>query len=149
MKKILVLILMLLMNGNLLFAQSEEPVREIKVQNLLDKVRELEKDNNRLNDKLASSSGNDLAASAVDVQGVTVVASVMENANADSMRKTVDQLREKIVLQLAQEALGQTDAQVSEIALKLGYSELSAFDRAFGRLTGMSPLVFRRFARTV
>jgi AraC-like DNA-binding protein len=59
------------------------------------------------------------------------------------------QLREKIVLQLAQEALGQTDAQVSEIALKLGYSELSAFDRAFGRLTGMSPLVFRRFARTV
>lgn len=49
------------------------------------------------------------------------------------------QLRDEIVGQLSQEALKQTDAQVSEIALKLGYSELSSFDRAFGRLTGMSP----------
>ncbi len=54
------------------------------------------------------------------------------------------QLRDEIVRQLSQEALMQTDAQVSEIALKLGYSELSAFDRAFGRLTGVSPLEFRR-----
>jgi AraC-like DNA-binding protein len=52
------------------------------------------------------------------------------------------------VRQLSQEALKQTDAQVSEIALKLGYSELSSFDRAFGRLTGMSPLEFRRFGHT-
>ena len=58
------------------------------------------------------------------------------------------QLRDKIVRQLSQEALKQTDAQVSEIALKLGYSELSSFDRAFGRLTGMSPLEFRRFGHT-
>ncbi|MFT5316269.1 MAG: AraC-like DNA-binding protein [Candidatus Krumholzibacteriia bacterium] len=58
------------------------------------------------------------------------------------------QLRDEIVRQLSQDALKQTDAQVSEIALKLGYSELSAFDRAFGRLTGMSPLEFRRFGRT-
>ena len=69
---------------------------EIKVQSLLDKVRELEKENNRLNDKLASSSGDDLASSVVDVQGIPVIASVMQNANADSMRKTVDQLREKL-----------------------------------------------------
>ena len=55
------------------------------------------------------------------------------------------QLRDEIVRQLSQDALKQTDAQVSEIALKLGYSELSAFDRAFARLTGMSPLEFRRF----
>jgi AraC-like DNA-binding protein len=41
------------------------------------------------------------------------------------------QLRDEIVRQLSQEALKQTDAQVSEIALKLGYSELSSFDRAF------------------
>ena len=69
---------------------------EVKVQGLLDKVRELEKENNRLNDKLASSSGNDIAASAVDVDGIPVIASVMENANADSMRKTIDQLRSKL-----------------------------------------------------
>jgi AraC-like DNA-binding protein len=58
------------------------------------------------------------------------------------------QLRDEIVRQLSQEALKQTDAQVSAIALKLGYSELSAFDRAFGRLSGMSPLEFRRFRHT-
>ena len=69
---------------------------ESKVQSLLDKVRELEKENNRLNDKLASSSGDDLASSVIDVQGIQVVASVMENANADSMRKTADQLRDKL-----------------------------------------------------
>jgi alanyl-tRNA synthetase len=69
---------------------------ETKVQNLLDKVRELEKENNRLNDKLASSSGDDLATSVIDVEGIPVVASVMEKANADSMRKTVDQLRDKL-----------------------------------------------------
>lgn len=69
---------------------------EAKVHGLLEKVRELEKENRRLNDKLASSSGDDIASSAVDVQGVPVVASVMENCNADSMRKTVDQLRNKL-----------------------------------------------------
>ncbi|MCK5360751.1 MAG: alanine--tRNA ligase, partial [Gammaproteobacteria bacterium] len=69
---------------------------ESKVQSLLDKIRELEKENNRLNDKLASSSGNDLVSGVVDVEGISVVASVMENANADSLRKTVDQLREKL-----------------------------------------------------
>ncbi len=69
---------------------------ESKVQSLLDRVRELEKENNRLNDKLASSSGDDLASSVIDVQGIQVVASVMENANADSMRKTADQLRDKL-----------------------------------------------------
>ena len=69
---------------------------EIKVQSLLEKVRELEKENNRLNDKLASSSGDDLASCVVDVQGIPVIASVMQNANPDSMRKTVDQLREKL-----------------------------------------------------
>ena len=69
---------------------------EAKVQSLLEKVRELEKENSRLNDKLASSSGDDIASSVVDVQGVPVVASVMENCNTDSMRKTVDQLRNKL-----------------------------------------------------
>ena len=69
---------------------------EAKVRSLLDKLRELEKENNRLNDKLASSSGDDIASSVIDVEGIPVIASVMENASADSMRKTVDQLRNKL-----------------------------------------------------
>ena len=69
---------------------------EAKIHSLLDKLRGLEKENNRLNDKLASSSGDDIASSVIEVDGVPVVASIMENANADSMRKTVDQLRSKL-----------------------------------------------------
>jgi AraC-like DNA-binding protein len=44
---------------------------------------------------------------------------------------------------IAKSALGQTKVPISEIALRVGYSELSAFDRAFMRLTGMTPLEYR------
>ena len=39
------------------------------------------------------------------------------------------------------------DLQISEIAFRLGYSEVSAFDRAFRRWSGTSPLAFRQAAR--
>ncbi|MFW2440540.1 MAG: alanine--tRNA ligase, partial [Arenicellales bacterium] len=58
---------------------------EEKIHSLLDKLRRLEKENNRLNDKLASSSGDDIASSVIEVDGVPLVARVMENANTDSM----------------------------------------------------------------
>ncbi len=69
---------------------------EEKIHGLLDKLRALEKENNRLNDKLASSSGDDIASSVIEVEGVPVLASIIENANIDSMRKTIDQLRNKL-----------------------------------------------------
>jgi AraC-like DNA-binding protein len=56
------------------------------------------------------------------------------------------ELREEIVKDLAQRALAETKLPLKDIALKMGYSELSAFDRAFVRLTGMTPLAFRRSA---
>ena len=52
-------------------------------------------------------------------------------------------LRDSVVGDIAKAALAQTRAPVSEIALRVGYSELSAFDRAFMRLTGMTPLEYR------
>ena len=39
------------------------------------------------------------------------------------------------------------DLQISEIAERLGYSEVSAFDRAFRRWSGTSPLAFRQDVR--
>jgi alanyl-tRNA synthetase len=69
---------------------------EEKVQSLMDRSRELEKENSKLNDKLASSAGSDLASNVVDVQGVPVVAAKLANADAGAMRKTIDQLRSKL-----------------------------------------------------
>jgi AraC-like DNA-binding protein len=46
--------------------------------------------------------------------------------------------------ELALHYLAQSDLALTEIALNLGYSELSAFSRAFRSWTGMSPQRFRR-----
>jgi AraC-like DNA-binding protein len=46
--------------------------------------------------------------------------------------------------ELALQYLGQPHVPVTEIALLLGYSELSAFSRAFYRWTGVSPGAYRR-----
>jgi AraC-like DNA-binding protein len=46
--------------------------------------------------------------------------------------------------QLAELYLEQRQLPLTEIALLLGYSELSAFSRAFTRWTGTSPRTYRR-----
>jgi len=53
------------------------------------------------------------------------------------------ELRDRVVRDLAQSALRETQVPISEIALRVGYSELSAFDRAFSRLAGMTPRQYR------
>lgn len=54
------------------------------------------------------------------------------------------QLRDEIVRDLSQRALIETNLPVSDIAYKMGYSELSAFDRAFSRMCGTTPLAYRK-----
>jgi len=54
--------------------------------------------------------------------------------------KLVDDLRHELSLQY----LEAREVSISEIAFLLGYSEASAFDRAFRRRSGVSPLEFRR-----
>ncbi len=56
-----------------------------------------------------------------------------------SFRSVMDEAR----LQYARELLASPDARLSEIALLLGYSEQSAFSRAFRRWTGSSPARYR------
>lgn len=67
-----------------------------KVQQTLDRNRQLEKDINALQAKLASSAGTDLAGSAVDVAGLKVVASEMEGADRKALMETADQLKNKL-----------------------------------------------------
>ena len=68
-----------------------------RVQETLDQVRSLEKQLRSLKDKLASGQGTDLAAGAVDVGGgAKLVATVVDGADATSLRNAVDQLKNKL-----------------------------------------------------
>jgi len=74
---------------------SRDEVRE-KVRDTLERVRQLEKEVRSLKDKLASGQGVDLAAEAVDIQGVKVVATKIDGADAGALRNAVDQLKGKL-----------------------------------------------------
>jgi AraC-like DNA-binding protein len=52
-------------------------------------------------------------------------------------------LRDDVIFQLAQQALRDTRVKISLLAMRLGYSEVSAFNHAFLRLAGQSPSAFR------
>jgi alanyl-tRNA synthetase len=67
-----------------------------KVRDALERIRQLEKENRALKDKLASEQGRDLADGAVDVAGVKVVAKTVDGADAMALRSAVDQLKDKL-----------------------------------------------------
>jgi alanyl-tRNA synthetase len=67
-----------------------------RVQETLAQLRALEKEVRSLKDRLASGQGTDLAAGAIDVQGVKVVATKVEGADAGSLRNAVDQLKNRL-----------------------------------------------------
>ncbi|WP_290634435.1 alanine--tRNA ligase, partial [Aquisalimonas sp.] len=69
---------------------------QVRLEQVLEKSRQTEKELERLKQKLASQAGGDLADSAVDVDGVRVVASTLESGDAKSLRDTVDQLKNKL-----------------------------------------------------
>jgi alanyl-tRNA synthetase len=74
---------------------SREDVRD-KVRDTLDRIRQMEKEIRSLKDKLASGQGADLASGAIDVQGVKIVATKIEGADAGALRNAVDQLKGKL-----------------------------------------------------
>ncbi|TBW54497.1 alanine--tRNA ligase [Marinobacter halodurans] len=67
-----------------------------KVEAALDRNRQLEKELEQLKAKLASSAGADLAGSAVDVNGLKVVASELPGADRKALMDTADQLKNKL-----------------------------------------------------
>ena len=67
-----------------------------KVQAVLDRSRQLEKEVEQLKGKLASSAGTDLAGSAIEVKGLNVVAAQLDGADRKSLMETADQLKNKL-----------------------------------------------------
>ncbi len=67
-----------------------------KMEQLVTRNRNTEKELERLKSKLASQAGGDLASNAVEVNGVKVLAAKLEGADAKTLRETVDQLKNKL-----------------------------------------------------
>ena len=69
---------------------------EERLEQMLGRTRELEREVDRLKARLASARGEDLTAQAVDVDGIKVLAARMDDADPKSLRSTVDQLKQKL-----------------------------------------------------
>ncbi len=67
-----------------------------KVQQLLEKTRQLEKELDKLKSKLASSSGDELTAQALDINGVKVLAVELDGIDPKALRELADQLKNKL-----------------------------------------------------
>ena len=67
-----------------------------KVESLRAELRELEKESTRLRQKLATSAGGDLTQSAVEVDGLRVLAAQVDGATASTLRDTLDQCKNKL-----------------------------------------------------
>ena len=76
--------------------KSSVPDAVSKVQLLVDKNRQLEKELDQLKAKLASEKGSSLVSEAVDVDGIKVLAVNLEGADPKSLRDTADQLKNKL-----------------------------------------------------
>ena len=74
---------------------SRDDLKE-KVHDALERLKQAEKEIRALKDKLASGQGVDLASTAIDVQGVKVVATKIEGADASALRSAVDQLKGRL-----------------------------------------------------
>ncbi len=67
-----------------------------KVRQLVQDNRSLQKQLYSLKQQLASASGSDLMSQAKDVKGISVLATVVEGADAKSLKNIADQVRSKI-----------------------------------------------------
>ena len=67
-----------------------------KVRQVIEDNRRLQKEIDQLKQKLANSSGTDIMSSAQQVKDITVLSTVVESADAESLKTVADQVRSKI-----------------------------------------------------
>ena len=81
-----------------LASELKAPVAEVasKVAQLADYAKSLEKELARLKSKLASSQGDDLATQALEVSGIKVLAATLDGADTNTLRETMDKLKDKL-----------------------------------------------------
>lgn len=67
-----------------------------KVQQLVDDNRRMQKEIEALKSKLANASGSDLMSGLKEINGINVLSTVVEGADAKSLRGVADQVRSKL-----------------------------------------------------
>ena len=67
-----------------------------RVEAMLARGRDLERDLERLKARVAASRGDDLAAQAVDIEGLKVLAAKIDGADPKALRETVDRLKSRL-----------------------------------------------------
>ena len=99
-------------------ASLKSPTQEVtqKIAQIVDNVKQLEKELARLKSKLASTQGDDLAAQAVAVKGTQVLAAALDGADAKALREAMDKLKDK--LKSATVVLASVDGQ--KVSLVVG-----------------------------
>jgi alanyl-tRNA synthetase len=81
----------------------------VKIQQVIDNVRALERELARLKSKVAATQGVGLAEQAIEIKGVKVLSAALEGADAKSLRETIDKLKDK--LKSAVVVLGSTEGE--------------------------------------
>ena len=87
-----------------------------KIQHVLERSRQLEKELEKLKSKLASAAGSDLASQAVEVGGLKLLVASLDEADPKSLRDLVDQLKNKLGSAAIVLAAAGKDGKVSLIA---------------------------------
>jgi alanyl-tRNA synthetase len=74
------------------------PAQELpnKIGQIMDNVKALEKELERLKSKMAASQGDDLASQTVDIAGIKVLAAKLEGVDAKGLREVADKLKDKL-----------------------------------------------------
>jgi alanyl-tRNA synthetase len=111
------------------------PVGELnlRIAQMIEHTKVLEKQIDALKSKLASSQGNDLLSKAVNIAGINVLSAELSGADAKVLRDTLDQLRNKLkscvlVLGSAQGGKVQLAAAVSaDVVAKVKAGDLVNF----------------------
>ncbi len=96
-----------------------------KITQVMADYKALEKELKQLQGKLASSQGDDLASQAVEVNGVKVLAAKMEGADGNTLRETMDKLKDK--LEPAVLVLAAVDGQKVTVAAGVSKSATNRF----------------------
>ena len=69
---------------------------EGRLRQIMERSKSLEKELDELKSKLASASGDELAGSAADVNGIKVLAARLDDVDPKALRDTVDRLKDRL-----------------------------------------------------